>query len=307
MRPCADGSPIIFEETGSLATGRVYHAQTLLPNGKVLVTGGFNDIDVFASAELYDPATETWMATGSLNVPRFRHTATLLPDGRVLVAGGLDLSGAIGSAELYDPATETWTETGSLNVARGTHTATLLQNGMVLVAAGGTSYGGGYIASAELYDPATGTWTETGSLAAARLHHRATLLPDGTVLVAGGRRSSVVAASTDLSVAARQPRTHRSGLRQPGVLSCILACLRSPPSRQRGARHRNCDTHSNCDTYANCDTNSHSDTWTDHAQRRGAQGGRNKYGASHLERSDLGQHRRVSRSGCDRDSTQHGQ
>src|ERR1044071_8078684 len=55
MRPCADGSSIIFEETGSLATGRVYHAQTLLPNGKVLVTGGFNGIDVFASAELYDP------------------------------------------------------------------------------------------------------------------------------------------------------------------------------------------------------------------------------------------------------------
>ena len=66
MRPCADGSPIIFEETGSLATGRVYHAQTLLPNGKVLVTGGFNDIDVFANSELYDPATETWMATGKI-------------------------------------------------------------------------------------------------------------------------------------------------------------------------------------------------------------------------------------------------
>src|SRR5438477_844754 len=136
MRPCADGSPIIFEETGSLATGRVYHAQTLLPNGKVLVTGGFNDIDVFASAELYDPATETWMATGSLNVPRFRHTATLLPDGRVLVAGGLDLSGAIASAELYDPATGTWTETGRLVIGRAAHTATLLPDGSVLLAAG---------------------------------------------------------------------------------------------------------------------------------------------------------------------------
>jgi len=60
MRPCADGSPIIFEETGSLATGRVYHAQTLLPNGKVLVTGGVgNGNTSLSSAELYDPVTGT--------------------------------------------------------------------------------------------------------------------------------------------------------------------------------------------------------------------------------------------------------
>jgi hypothetical protein len=59
----------------------------LLPNGKVLVAGGFNG-GFLSSAELYDPASGTWSATGSLNTARTRHTAMLLPNGKVLVEGG---------------------------------------------------------------------------------------------------------------------------------------------------------------------------------------------------------------------------
>ena len=54
--------------TGSLNTGRSSHTATLLPNGKVLVAGGFDS--AFTSAELYDPASGTWTATGSLNTGR---------------------------------------------------------------------------------------------------------------------------------------------------------------------------------------------------------------------------------------------
>src|SRR5450755_1284917 len=105
--------------TGSLVTARYVHAATLLPNGKVLVTGGYNDSGRLASAELYDPASGTWTATGSLATGRRFHTATLLPNGKVLVAGGNALvgGGAIASAELYDPASGIWTATGSLATA----------------------------------------------------------------------------------------------------------------------------------------------------------------------------------------------
>ena len=139
----------------------------MLPNGKVLVAGGYDsNFGALASAELYDPASGTWTATGSLATARYVHTATLLPNGKVLVAGGYDIDGSLASAELYDPASGTWTATGSLATARDVHTATLLPNGKVLVAGGDD--GSGILASAELYDPASGTWTATGSLATAR-------------------------------------------------------------------------------------------------------------------------------------------
>ncbi len=172
--------------TGSLNTARVRHTASLLPNGMVLVAGGFNlSSGGLASAELYDPTTGTWSATGSLATVRYHHTASLLPNGMVLVAGGVDSSWFFNSAELYDPASGTWTATGSLNTGRYLHTATLLPNGMVLVA-GGLDGSGWRLNSAELYDPASGTWTATGSLNTARWGHKATLLPNGIVLVAGG-------------------------------------------------------------------------------------------------------------------------
>lgn len=184
----------LWTSTGSLTHTRGSHTATLLPNGKVLVTGGIDANNQFiASAELYDPSTGLWTPTGSLANTRIAHTATLLPNGKVLVAGG---HFPAVSAELYDPATGLWTTTGSLANARSFYTATLLPNGKVLVAGGATPT---TTASAELYDPATGLWSATGSLANARSFHAATLLPNGKVLVTGGSNANnITIASTEL-------------------------------------------------------------------------------------------------------------
>ena len=180
--------------TGSLNTVRRFHTTTLLPNDMVLVVGGadFDNCSMgscpsLKSAELYDPATGTWISTGSLNIARNDHTATLLLNGKVLVVGGYPTNDAFQSAELFDPATGTWSLTGNINTGRANHMAALLPNGLVLIA-GGTGRTGNtwnILGSAELYDPATGTWTNTGSLNTAR-SGTATLLPNGKVLVAGG-------------------------------------------------------------------------------------------------------------------------
>jgi uncharacterized repeat protein (TIGR01451 family) len=181
---------------GSLGMARDLHTATLLPNGTVLVVGGYDGTNSLASAELYDPVNGTWTTTGSLGIARKGHTATVLPNGTVLVVGGNDGTNSLASAELYDPATGTWSATGSFGIGRYYHTATLLTNGKVLVAGG---YDGSTsLASAELYDPATGACTPVGSLATARDLHTATLLPNGTVLVVGGYDGTNSLASAEL-------------------------------------------------------------------------------------------------------------
>jgi hypothetical protein len=73
-----------FSPTGSMTEARKYHTATLLSNGMVLVTGGFNLGGGFlASAELYDPATGNFTATGTMTTGHAFHTATLLGDGRL--------------------------------------------------------------------------------------------------------------------------------------------------------------------------------------------------------------------------------
>ena len=60
-------------------------AQTLLPNGQVLITGGVDGVGhALASSELYDPATGSWAATGTMSAGRYYDKATLLPNGKVL-------------------------------------------------------------------------------------------------------------------------------------------------------------------------------------------------------------------------------
>ncbi len=105
----------------------------------MLIAGGGNSSSIFASAELYNPATGTFTVTGSLNTARAIHTATLLNNGLALIAGGS--GGAPASAELYNPATGTFTATGNMNSARDLHTATLLPTGKVLVAGGNGNTG----------------------------------------------------------------------------------------------------------------------------------------------------------------------
>lgn len=207
-----------WSTTGSMTTPRALHTATLLPNGKVLAVAGAGpggaeprNANQLASAELYDPVTETWTATGSLtgtttppasNTPRgarLGHTAALLDKGacasncgKVLIAtgvGGVGAGPAVASAELYDPSTGTFTATGSLDQARQGQSAVVLPNGKVLVA-------GGFhdpfatvspdVNTGELYDPATGTWSASGSLTARRYGSTATLLDNGQVLAAGG-------------------------------------------------------------------------------------------------------------------------
>jgi hypothetical protein len=173
-----------------MRTTRHSHSATVLPDGRVLLAGGYGEAGaIINTAELFDPTTRTFTPAGSLVAARADHIAVLLENGKVLFAGGLGPGWTfLSSAELYDPATGRFSPTGSMTAARESHVAVRLRDDRVLIVGGhnGQRRNLTLLTSAETYDPATGRFSRAGEMRIRRHKHDAVLLADGRVLVTGG-------------------------------------------------------------------------------------------------------------------------
>lgn len=99
-----------WSSVGSMANARRQLNATVLPDGKVLVTGGANagadtnPANAVYAAEMWNPGTGNFSTMASAATPRLYHsTAILLPDGRVISAGGGRPGNEYKSAEIYSP------------------------------------------------------------------------------------------------------------------------------------------------------------------------------------------------------------
>jgi hypothetical protein len=107
-----------------MVSGRTGHAETALPDGTVLITGGWGArgaIGPATAVAIFDPVTATLTAVAPVHTARAGHTATLLQDGTVLVTGGETRDGrgslafpSTATAEVYNPAADTWTDVASI-------------------------------------------------------------------------------------------------------------------------------------------------------------------------------------------------
>ncbi len=95
--------------SAAMKTGRYFAAATLLPNGMVLIAGGYGGVGTnpLISTELYDAASNTFSASGGppMNAERGLAAAALLPNGKVIIAGGVSGTGSTisASSDLYTP------------------------------------------------------------------------------------------------------------------------------------------------------------------------------------------------------------
>jgi hypothetical protein len=165
-----------------------------LEDGRVLVTGGVDHNEqALATAEIFDPRTNSFAPAASMAFPRSQHTAIRLNDGSVLIAGGGSCDCAAKTvyrnAEIYEPSAGKFVPAGNLASERHKHTAVLLADGTVLLAGGSDARDWrGLMASAELYDPVSRSFHGLPSMNASRfkLPNAAVRLPNGDVFIAGG-------------------------------------------------------------------------------------------------------------------------
>src|SRR5215469_13681203 len=155
-----------FTLTGNMTTSRSFHSASLLPDGRVLIAGGYsgsgnNLLRSINTAEVYDPSTGTFTATGNMIHVHECSETNALNNGKVLLSGGSgSLDDYVPDAELYDPTTGSFADAGTyatnpsgVNTCQGA-VSTLLPDGRVLIVWDS--------AAAEIYDPESGSFAQTG-------------------------------------------------------------------------------------------------------------------------------------------------
>ncbi len=214
----ADGALGVLLGPFALSAARTHPACALLPDGRVLVTGGLSSSGaLLASAEIFDPAegqAGAFVTTGALATARAFASMVRLDDGRVFVAGGLGFEGetkqgtgasvhALNSVEQFDPLANSghgaFTPAPPLLTPRSAAATVALANGSVLFA-GGIGDNDNRLAAAELYSPdASPAARPASNLSTPRGNAVAALLADGRAFIAGGdQRTGRSVASAEL-------------------------------------------------------------------------------------------------------------
>lgn len=153
-----------WSKTGLMVAARTGPGAARLPDGRILVAGGYYYVHSIADG---GPATAAVLAAYHSTAPGGENARPGLDDIDVPPSGA-----ALATAEIFDPKTGTWSSTGSMVYARYRPRLATLADGRILVV-GSAGYGaeGDTVMvderafdSAEIYDPATGRFGAVGTL-----------------------------------------------------------------------------------------------------------------------------------------------
>ena len=189
---------------------RLAATATLLPDGRVLVAGGFRQgIQATTTAEVYNPRTNAWASVPSMppsstsgglatDPGELAFYSAPLPSGKVLVVGGwTDESYA--TSTVFDPATGSWTTRDRVPGApedSGLAAATQLADGRILVVTNCKI--GGQTPKAAIYGPLG--WASVASPPSCGFS--LANLPSGRTLFADVTQANIYDASADQWTAA---------------------------------------------------------------------------------------------------------
>jgi hypothetical protein len=181
---------------------RSSHTATLLPDGRVLIVGGWarEGTAPLTEAEVFDPTTATFQPAeapppGPAGLQP-RHAASIvLPDGDILITGGQGAAGTgLSSTVVYDPDSGASRSGPPMGGPRFKHAIAMLDAGHVLVL-GGTTDDAVLLTSTEVLDLATMEFTPGPAMSTPRYKFADAVVrtTTGRLVVAGGTQVDVLA------------------------------------------------------------------------------------------------------------------
>ena len=185
-----------------LISSRSNHTSSILPNGNLLITGGYFSVSgnfySLNTTEIFDVYNNKWLTTAPMLTPRQYHTATELLDGTIMVTGGnnrfinaVPTTSSLSSVEIYNPSTGVWSYRKDMPEQKVGHSATTLLNGKVLITGGYNDQN--FSTTSLIYDPTLNIWSST-DMGYNYTNHTSTLLPNGKVIITGGDTTAPVIA-----------------------------------------------------------------------------------------------------------------
>lgn len=217
----------VWTQGANMPTTREGTQAVTLPDGRIAVLGGGTGCSgsnpcsygtVYATVEVYTPASNTWSMLAPMQVPRYRFAAVLYK-GRIIAIGGADAGVTLSSVEAYDPATNTWGYLAALPQAEEAPAAVVDRQGDIDVV-------GGF--DAQVYNTLFiyngSVWRRGPSLPQATGSAGAVLGLDGRVFVIGGYASSYLS-----TVQAYNPATTNWSLDTSlPVATCCMGVIVAP-------------------------------------------------------------------------------
>lgn len=169
--------------------------ESVLPDGKVLVSGGLSGIPPsedlgIVQTEIFNPATTSWSPGPNMNYGRWYPTTIAVPNGGVMVISGINAQGTatVGPLEEYTEASNKWSLLGPkanlpANIESYPHVYVTPQGNLLVV---------GQLQTTRLFSSTTNSWSVLGSMNwGNRVYGSNALMPGlNTVLAIGGRPSS---------------------------------------------------------------------------------------------------------------------
>lgn len=185
---------LFTELNDRMQSERASHTATRLADGRVLICGGLvqpmpgGNLVTTASAELFNPGTNTFSPLPDMTEQRAFHAALLRPDGTVLITGGSRLDGGFltdfDDAEVFDPGTLSFSPHPMTMIhTRSSHGMVDMGNGKFVLSGGSDTD-----LRSEWYDVVSDTFESIGQGANEQIRFGPAMaaFTSGDVIVAGG-------------------------------------------------------------------------------------------------------------------------